>query len=49
LREGHSLGQTVKINKLAREGRSSGTHPATLERGKLVTVEVVRKAPLERG
>jgi hypothetical protein len=38
--------QTVN-KQTAREGRSGGTCPATLERGKLVTVAVVRKAPLE--
>jgi hypothetical protein len=46
--EGHSL--TGTVNKQACQRRQEWhTHPATLKRGKLATVAVMRKAPPERG
>jgi hypothetical protein len=45
--EGQSLTE-LYINKLTREGRSGGTHPATRS-GKACKSSGMRKTPLERG
>jgi hypothetical protein len=47
-REGGEIPHRTVINKLAREGRSGGTHPATRS-GKAYKSGSGRKTPQERG